>query len=362
MGAVSVGLLCAGIWFLLSSVERSREQKEQDYLQAIQHWEQARIDFRGLKVTASTRYGHVSLKEYTTPDALHDSENAVELPNYEHLSYLATGVPRGFLPVGDFGSLQGHDNGGKTPAAGVPHMGKQRPLAEEWGPVVSVALQLEDSSGFGGAILETVSFPVVLALVRHAPTPAPELKCRRELQGYYKGGRCWVYSKLVGLCVQVRKDALSRKWRFSPGVEGRNESYGCDYSYGKWTVPRYEKVPASHANGFVSFENITIQVRSAEDPYIRALNLTNGALDFGMTAQDDRAVGLVMLLLGMVISCPPCFKFYKAYGKHNQTAREMHYRQSPRDQYGDDDDSGEMYGSGGYTGWETDPNEMRSWR
>lgn len=352
MGAISIGLVCGGIWYLLSSAEGSRELKEAEYSQSVHRWEHTRRDFVGLKITASTAYHSVVLKADTSPDQLHDSENSVQLPNYEPLTYLVKGVPSGFVPETDFGSLTAVQKSDST-FRGAPHAGT---LGQEWGPSIFLALKFEDSSGFGGGILETQAYPILRALIRHAPTPAPELKCQRELQGRYKAGKCWVYSKLVGICVQVHKDPTSKRWSFRPSAPGQNGTYGCDFKFGEWVAPRYERVPGPKAHGLVGFDNLTIQVRSSDDPYLLAVNLTDGQLDFGMTSQDDRAVGLVMLALGLIIACPPCFTMYKSYRRDSSSARELNYRTQ-------DDDGDEMFGIGGdtrfYSGFESDPSERR---
>jgi len=356
MVVVSTGLICAGIWYLASSALGAREQLEQEYLQSVERWtSQSREEFRKLAITAGTRYHQVSLKTDTTVDQLHDDENAaaVPLPHYESLSYLVRGVPRDFLPDADFASLHEHvddaEHSNSGPSSKLHRIGKQ-----EWGPAVSFSLKLEDES-FGISHLETGIYPLLRSIARHAPTPAPELKCQRELQGRFDHGLCWVYSKLVGICVQVRKNPSSHRWQFAEGVPGLNESYGCDYSHGGWVASRYERVHAKHATGFVSFENFTIQVRSAEDPYLQALNLTSGVLDFGMSAQDDRTIGLVMLILGVVVACPPCFQLCKSQQESYRDAREFAPRQWHRQQ----DQDQEMFGVAGYQGFESDSNEVR---
>lgn len=360
---VSAGLISCGLWYLASSAEGAREQLEEEYQKSIQKWTvESRREFRHLDITVSTRYHSVPLQKDTTTDLLHDSENGVALPQYEALSYHVRGVPREFLPAADFSSLQEHHvdsrNHGDDSLRPSWSKGKHSIGQQEWGPVVSFAMKLEDDS-FGSSHLETGSYPLLRAIAKHAPTPAPELKCQRELQGRFLHGLCWVYSRLVGICVQVRKDPISNKWHLSRAVPALNESYGCDYSLGGWTAFHYERVPASQAAGFVSFENLSIQVRSAEDPFLQAMNLTSGVLDFGMTAQDDRAVGFVVLILGLLVACPPCFRLCQSYRKErdgDHDSRELRPVQWHRHH-----EEEEMSGiGGGYQGWESDPHEMHA--
>jgi hypothetical protein len=357
MGVVATGLLIGGIWYFLSAAEGNRERLESEYSRAVQRWQEAKRYFSTLVVSASTRTHPafeseqlVTLEADSTPDKLYDSENAFNLPSYETLSFVHHGVPPGFMPPADFESLQTED----------AKQSRQKRLPQQLylGPLVTLAMKLEDDSGLGGTVLRTQPFPVVRALLRHAPTPAPELKCRRELSGLYKAGMCWIFSKLARVCVQVSRDPATRLWRLAPRRQGRNESYGCDYASGEWAVPHYERVPASHARGSVYLDNVTIQVRSADDPYLSALDITDGALDFGMSASDNRAVGFVMILLGLVIACPPFYAAYKA-STRSRSARSLTYATMGGQRYHRDDEDNEMYGVDSYEGFESEGFDMR---
>lgn len=310
MAIMSLGLICGGIWYLVAALSGAREQEEVLYSQAVERWSRARQDFAHLSIAASTRYQSVDLHADSTPDALHDTQSAVPLPGYTALTYRVTKVPQGFLPEADFDNTQPR----KVPVnrhdmAPTPSLfPKQR-----WGPVVSVMLTIQDQAGMEDPLLlSTGDFPVTRVLIKHAPTPAPEIKCRRELGGVLKEGMCWVHWQLAGICVQVQRprafdqDLDGASWRLAPRLQELNESYGCDYSEGRWVVPRYEKVPPAQTKGLARFDNLTVEVRSADDPYLRALELTGGTLDFGTPSADNRIMGLVMLCLGAVVACPPC--------------------------------------------------------
>lgn len=350
MGVLSTGLVIGGIWYLASAAQGNREQLEEQYAAAIAHWQEARKDFGHLHITASTSHQVVNLNADVTPDRLRDSEvhENVQLPAYEGLSFVTRRLPDDFLPAAEFESLLEHNTLVKSSGrSSYPRVG----AGKVWGPSISMKFKLEDDSGFGDSMLETHPFPVVHALIKNAPTPAPELKCKRELKGLYRAGMCWVFYKLTRICVQIGRDALSKKWQFLPRLQQLNQSYGCDYASGEWAVPHYERVPAPVAHGFARFDNFTIQVRSIHDPYLSVLELTQGRLDLGMTADDDRSIGIVMLILGLVIGCPPSLAAYRAYKRFQRTARELDHPSTGRRRYHDNDDS-EMYGIGGMGGYE----------
>merc|ERR1711879_313300 len=52
-------------------------------------------------------------------------------------------------------------------------------------------------------------------------------------------------------------------------------------------------------------DNFTMEVRSRSDPFLRGLELTGGRLDFGMSANEQREWGRLMLIFGCVLALPP---------------------------------------------------------
>lgn len=351
MTVVSAGLLCAAIWYLISALMGTREQKGSAYGDAVSRWARARHDFEGLRVMASTRYESIALHAESTVDKLHDAEDAFDLPVYDPLTYRVRGVPPSFFPAASFDHLQRHEATLAETLRG-PHQARQphRPT-QDWGTAVSLALTLED--GFGKPVnLELGTYPLVRAIVKHAPTPGPEFKCRRELAGLYKGGSCLVFSQLSGICVQVAPDRDG--WKLATRDLQRNESFGCDYSHGQWVAARYQQVPAMLAKGFVRFDNLSIEVRSVDDPYFSALELTEGSLDFGMTSNDDRSVGFVLLCLGLVIACPPSLAAYKHWKGDAESARSIGYFSRPNDHGHRNDDFEEGIALGSYAGFESE--------
>merc|ERR1712080_392484 len=99
-------------------------------------------------------------------------------------------------------------------------------------------------------------------------------------------------------------------WHLSPRDPRVNASFGCEYAGGRWQVAKYTEHPKGgdaaadvlamselSANGEVvsvpkwaaatalarlATEGLTMEVRSRADPFFRALELTDGSLNFGM--------------------------------------------------------------------------------
>lgn len=352
MGAVSGGLLFAASWYLVSALVGSREEKGSAYTSAVDRWSETRRHFESLQVMATTSYESIVLRADTTPDSLHDAEDGLDLPVYEPLSYRAHGVPPGFFPAASFDTMH-RDKASTMPVKSMHKSRLPRPREQEWGATVALALSLQD--GYGEPVsLDIGTYPLVRAIVKHAPTPGPDVKCRRELSGLYRNGRCVVFSKLASICVQIALDADGR-WVLARRDQHSNMSFGCDYFHGEWHVPKYYTVPASLAVGFVSFDNFTVEVRSSDDPYFTALELTNGSLDFGMTSGDDRAIGIVLLCLGLVMACPPGMAMYKCCCT-DSSARSLGYL-GHRDHSHRQDDFGGI-GLGSYAGFEGSDVEM----
>jgi hypothetical protein len=56
MGVLSAGLVIGGIWYLVSAAQGNREQLEERYAAAVEHWQETRKDFGHLHIIASTSH------------------------------------------------------------------------------------------------------------------------------------------------------------------------------------------------------------------------------------------------------------------------------------------------------------------
>jgi len=202
------------------------------------------------------------------------------------------------------------------------------------GPSVSIALNLT------GSVVSTEAFPLVRAFARHEPGGVHKHCGQRR--GLNIAGECWVFETLSQLCVQVERGADNR-WQLAQRVEGRNTSYGCDFAGGAWLVPTYRYLPVERPvsgleqwpTGTIDYKDLVLEVRSRSDPYLRALELTHGTLSFGMSAEDEDLLGIVLIILSIGFSCPLwctiarhcCRRRHPGIRRHRSTSRNWKFRE-----------------------------------
>jgi len=286
----SVGCLISGAVMLHLATKGIHESAVHDYVRAVGVWASKRREFAALNISASTDASDrsVAFAPRRAPDGLHDTEEGFDLPAYERLTYRARPVPLDFFPVADLGDV--HTVAPK----------------ERVGQTVALTLALDSST----ILIEAL--PLVHALAHREPGGEFD-HCSRQ-NGIRVGSMCWVYSRLQRLCLQVALNASSQEWELAPRTPDRNMSYGCDYAGGEFPAAVYKAVPASEvmAGGRVAFSDVTIEVCSHFDPHFSALELTEGKLAFGMTAQEEDALGIVLICMGVAFCLPPGCAFLRA--------------------------------------------------
>lgn len=296
LSIASCGLITAALWYLTSAVSGTREQEVLEFGHALETWAGVEPRFARLDITVQSDSigAPVVLEADHTADGFHDSANGAQLPDYDALTFRSDRLPLGFVPEIDLSRVQdrmGHGHG----------MDEQHV-----GPNVSFTFALR---GEGGETSRLTTGPYPLARIRAhwVSGPQPEMRCK-QLHGALSFGRCWVLSRLKTVCVQVAPSPGGDRWRLSPRSSASNMTYGCTYGRGAWEAASYQVVPAPFDSS-VSFGDLLLAVRSRDDPYLRSLELTDGTLDFGMTADDDRVLGIVMLVVGAAMCLPPCMAF-----------------------------------------------------
>lgn len=312
MCLVSLGCLIGGLVYLKLASEEQREHLTVGYYEAIHNWPKIRADFDGMPVTARAMVSSVPLVANLTADVLLDEENI--LPQYSALVYRASGVPVDFFPPAEIGAMEA------LPLASP--LGKRRAQ----GPNIAVVID------FGGSHLKIEAFPIIRATVRHTAGNDENSHCGSR-HGVDIAGECWAFSKLQRLCVQVEHNGSH--WQLVPRVKERPNSYGCDYAQGDWATPTYGQMHMEghgiHSSeqwptGIVRFEDLVIEVRSRWDPYLVAQELTHGTLNFGMTAEEEDVLGIVLIVMSIGFSCPLCCTICRHWCKSRQKQRPRRYR------------------------------------
>lgn len=325
----SISLISTSVYFFFLARSKVREQLIDGYKAAIDTWAHLRPRFATLNVSM-TRVDKAAavLKHDDSKDKMRDYEEKLgfeQLPSYRHLVHRAK-APKHFVTVDDIRfedqPLDGSGHALKTPNA-----------------IFEVAIANLGGAG-GETRLAIGSYPLlqVQAQATHELYPS-ESSCQPK--GTFSNGRCWVLMRLERLCVQIDEAIVQSvegaatagsSWHLKPRVPGFNESYGCEYADGRWEVPVYSEHPwggdaaadtlamsapgpdeaflvpqwsAATALARLATEGLTMEVRSHADPYLGALELTDGTLDFGMAASKEQERSQILFVLGLILALPP---------------------------------------------------------
>mmetsp|Transcript_57336 Transcript_57336/g.167829 ORF Transcript_57336/g.167829 Transcript_57336/m.167829 type:complete len:381 (-) Transcript_57336:36-1178(-) len=311
----SFGCLIAGAIYLKLGFEHHRVHLTVAFESVVNDWPAARAAFEGLQVTVNVSGELVALAPNHTMDSWQDDEGFV--PDYSPLVYRHIGMSDSAnltVEVGDMTLQAQHNPAEKRMAVGG---------------MVSV------SWSFGGSVILTQVFPLLRASERRI-VGSYHKNCGQRT-GVNIEGDCWVFTRLSRLCIQVAP-ASGGAWRPVPRVEGHNDSYGCDFASGAWAAPQYRPLSLANAHswhetwprGVVTFNDIVWEVRSYMDPYFSAMELTNGTLNFGMSAAQEDVIGIVLLLLGVALMLPLGCAVGGSRLKRAWRGSDRHYRSSGR--------------------------------
>lgn len=312
--ACSVGLLLAGVTLLTTASQEIHEHKAAGFREAVEAWPHHKSHFNNLHVSSMfngsrfTSWRHMPLKTSSFDDSKSFLE-ARDLPPYEPLTYRLESVPNGFMPQVKLHTVEW--NGPFNEAVGGSQMGLS---------AFFMRLHLQISSD----VLTTEDIPLLQAKP-HTQAKIYHNQCG-ALHGVYMDNLCWNYQVLQSICLQVTY--LNSRWQFAPRFSGDNSSYGCAYVGRNWTAARYkdfERIAlADVANDHVNFHDLEVVIRSEHDPFLKALELTDGTLDFGMTAKDERWLGFFLIGLAIMMSCPAAVAlclYWRSQAKKRRHAR-----------------------------------------
>ncbi|KAK9805270.1 hypothetical protein WJX72_010121 [[Myrmecia] bisecta] len=168
-------------------------------------------------------------------------------------------------------------------------------------PVASVAAVFVDSRTYTRSDLGSCSSK------KHSQTACYADNCRSKYSGTYDSskGVCTATVKLSGLCVKVTPDAGQ------PFTYHLNETTPATGDGCYWKANAFSPTSYAASSGTPA---MVVYVRSAQDPYLKALAVTSGSLFFGLTQGQKRGIGLACLIIGLatlafwVLVCIGCFK------------------------------------------------------
>lgn len=352
---ISFVCLVAGIILLEFASEKVHEHKAEQFAQAVDSWPTHRSKFSNLDIigsfwnskglwTTSPRWISWAAAKFPTSsfDDAAAIQNDEDIPQYDPLSYRMSAPPRGFLPEVKFQNIEWQETGG---------------LSKEHGGVF-----LRLNLTLNGNPLMTEAIPVVRART-HRIQKGIYSQCRLQ-KGAFQNGKCWVYSRLSRICLQVVH--TKGRWQFAYRVPAQNSSYGCAYESGHWTATIYKELdlvpndPSGEAARqglhsavvqMVVFDDLEIVVRSVHDPFLKALEVTNGSLDFGMTAEEEEWLAIVLLIMSVMLAVPAVCSlclYCRRQGRKNRPRQPIVIRKQETAEtigmkYAVHDDEGEAY-------------------
>jgi len=119
----------------------------------------------------------------------------------------------------------------------------------------------------------------------------------------YATGTCYYYNQLIGVCLKV--DNTTGFWSPDSSFGG----VGCKYGSGTWSPATYQQLYYNNGRIFtqpIYFNSFSVVVRDTHDPYVRAQEITGGTMSFGLTKAQTAALGLGIMIVGIVFMVPCC--------------------------------------------------------
>mmetsp|Transcript_89775 Transcript_89775/g.284191 ORF Transcript_89775/g.284191 Transcript_89775/m.284191 type:complete len:389 (+) Transcript_89775:85-1251(+) len=308
---VSLGLFTTGVVFLVLSTSNRREALLADYDGTVRGWNaSARGMFSQAHFNVSAedslnaRTPLVMRRSDSKDFDLRDTEMGQGVDAYKPLKYV---VPLGF-PADHINASFGHNE-------------RAWSLLPARADAETVAFNFSISvSSHGSSVLQlgSLAVPLVYGEARVPMTEYPDSDCRSARRGIWRDMRCHVVHRLSRLCVVVEPDEVNG-WRFAriqrdgtagsaagatlqgcdPMTKWSPTAYARDFCWGPW--PDRRRCAAADRRRI----QVEVVLRSAEDPFLRAEELTRDHFDFGASAESQRTSGIIFLTVGCVLALIP---------------------------------------------------------
>ncbi len=292
-GMVGVALISSGAWYAYDSFDDPRNIALKPYNQAVEAWNTVhRPEFAGttfewrvvspttktVTVTDANGKTHAEVQSVNgvdpaastaawmpmdqamVPEPLAPDQNKEGILQYEPLRWLA----RGILPAQPAGQLDRGPDG----------------MAFWTGPDYKVQLRARDKDGKESVFDLEPIFPM-----KEVSVPANQKMCRMHHNNNFHNQRCWDKMAISSAC--LRLNHTSDGWKAPEGIQ-RGCAAGAELSFGR-NCPG-SNTAGQHAlssNPNCDFSNVTLTVRSMDDPHIIAQILTDGTLNFGYTPHEN---------------------------------------------------------------------------
>jgi len=391
---VSVVLISVGLSSLSSSRQDTRGALVQDYDRRVVSWDSSeRALFASLEFNVTARWTAAGAGEGNCSNAslasrcgstsvlleqvqtlekpFHDEERGQGLLHYKPLKFLSLITFAGYYPASE---LQ------RAPQPGVARRRRtrERPTLPPRDGAAHVTFTFSVRQGSHGNwnTFSTEALPMAYSEVGPPRNPSPEATCRADQGEWpasslggssYRERQCLAVHRLERICVQVHAEAngtwilnrmvsdsavpttsqrpLSTRHRGRYRAQSHTppaESYGCDpkdgwsphfYGYDScWGHEISERCPLTGRRQ----HKVSVMVRNANDPFLRAEDLTHGSMNFGLSPASQRVDGIALLVVGLIICIIPiarCCCRVKGRGADSEEQRSFSSaREDPRNE------------------------------
>jgi len=393
---VSVILVSVGLSNLSSSREDSRGHMVDDYDRHVIAWDKnERALFASLEFNVTARWTAAGTREgncsnasqvsrcgsttrlmeqvQTSEKPFHDEERGQGLLHYKPLKYSSSIIFAGYYPASE---LQRPPQ----PRVARRRRTRERPTLprREGAAHVTFTFSVRNGSHGSWSTFSTEPLPMVYSEVGPPRNPSPEAKCRPDQGewpassiegGGFRDRQCLAVHRLERICVQVHAEA-NGTWQLKRMVSDSTapttsirpvsssrrrghfrmyshtppaESYGCDPKDG-WSPHfyGYDSCWGHEISDRCTLEGrkshiVSVMVRNAHDPFLRAEDLTQGSMNFGLSPASQRVDGIALLVVGLIICIIPlarcCCRVKGRGGVSEEEQRSFSSaREDPRDE------------------------------
>eukprot|EP00283_Hemiselmis_rufescens_P006685 CAMPEP_0173432160 /NCGR_PEP_ID=MMETSP1357-20121228/10053_1 /TAXON_ID=77926 /ORGANISM="Hemiselmis rufescens, Strain PCC563" /LENGTH=440 /DNA_ID=CAMNT_0014396723 /DNA_START=89 /DNA_END=1408 /DNA_ORIENTATION=- len=356
LAAVSMTLLISGVWLWFASWTDTRAIKVAEFNGMVSNWtHRYRPSFDASNMSISINgSAFFPLTKDLSSDITGTAKlemSAADIDKWEQLKYrMDYNIPQSFF-------------------TGVTLFDPFAPLPG--GPAVPFVIRAGGSNG-------DVVYSQTLRLREWDVVPGNQKMCHVQGRGVWAGTQCWALRTLRATCVKVKQDndggvnlgtsPRGDKW-VPAGTGGNQQLSGClqispvtylrlnemYHAWPKGSNGTLAKLPVLTNHGLNlsaapkgtipeggSAYFVSIAIRHAQDPYLRAFQFTEKSFTFGQTPRQNFLESILLMTVGAVILSPLiCLWCYKGEQEVEKRMIARRYQRTPAtNDYDSDDDDG----------------------
>jgi len=150
--------------------------------------------------------------------------------------------------------------------------------------------------------------------------PYANLKsCSYVYHGSWNADRksCETYHRLKAVCVAMSWDSNNHRWQLQHGCRPGGAFTEYDQVQGESSAVGHGAPP----NGHVPLSDLEMTLRSSQDPFISAMNLTDGSLNFGRSRDELWVTACMYFFMGCLLTIPCWVYLWPCMRKHVRRVR-----------------------------------------